>query len=284
MENLTPAEVLENAKQALNILDFENAEKFLNYGLKQNPYSAEIHLGFAQYYFLQRNLEGALFWGQKAKELATDRGDAVALIAACYLAANQVGRAIEALEKALVDSPGHPELLGGLGKALNRAGRHEEALPHLRNALEGTQAPELVHYDLALAYAESAQNEAHIEKAVDHLTSSIEANPSFPLPYFLLSQLSVRLDLLDQAIEVLADGLAYNPNMPALRENLHELYLMKQDHEQAMVQAMELVAFRGAPTDYMRVGNTALLTQDFKGAVVAYKQAQEGRPMTRGRF
>ena len=53
---------------------------------------------------------------------------------------------------------------------------------------------------------------------------------------------------------------------------------MKRDPEQAMVQAMELVAFRGAPTDYMRVGNTALRTQDFKGAVVAYKQAQEGAP------
>ena len=278
MENLTQTEVVAKGLEALKILDFENAEKYFSYGLKQNEYSAEVHLAFAKFYILQRKVDAALFWAQKARDLADDKGDAIALIAACHLAANQVGQAIDILQKAQISSPDNPQVLGGLGKALIRAGKPAEAKPHLLKALETTDAPDLVNYDLALVFVDDPTDISDFEKAVDYLTAAIEANPSFPPPYFLLSKISVKLDMVDQAIEVITDGLAYNPNMLPMWEELHGLHMIKNDPEQAMVQAMELVARRGDPADYVRVGNTALFSKDYKGAILAYKQSHDLNP------
>tara|TARA_Y100001954_G_C15792609_1_gene595921 strand:+ start:424 stop:1635 length:1212 start_codon:yes stop_codon:yes gene_type:complete len=278
MENLTQAEVVAKGLEALKNLDLENAEKYFNYGLQQNEYSSEVHLGFAKLYLLQQKLDAALFWAKKARDLAEDKGDAYALIATCHLMANQVGQAVNLLQKALKDSPENPQVLSGLGKALIRAGKHAEAKPHLLKALETTDAPELVNYDLALAFADGPEDVSDFEKAVDYLTASIEANPGFAPPYFLLSHISVKLEMVDQAIEILTDGLAYNPNMLPMWEELHGLYMTANKPEKAMVQAMELVSRRGDPTDYIRVGNTALFSKDHKGALLAYKQAHELNP------
>jgi len=275
LENLNHQEILEKGAKALKDFQLDSAEAFFSYGLKQNEYSAEAHLGFAKLYLLKGNAETAHFWAQKAKDLAEDKADAVAIIAACHMCANRFGQAISLLQKALVDAPDNALVLANLGKALVMSGKAEEAKPILTKALQASDALEVVHYDLAVAYAENPQDVSELEKAIDHLTAAIEANPSFPPPYFLFSKISVRLDLADQAIALLSDGVGYNPDMLPFWEELHALYVNQQNAEKAMVQALELVSRRGSPLDYMRVGNTALLTQDYKGALLAYKQAHE---------
>lgn len=278
MEDLSPEEVIHHGTEALQVLDFAKAEEYFTYALKQNQYSADAHLGFARLYLMQSNMESALFWGKKAKSLTDDKGDATALIASCYLRQNKVEQARKLLEGELENSPSNPRVLHQLGKALTLSGESKEAIQCLQQALETTETPEVVHYDLAVARFDNPKDSDEVEKAIDHLTSAIEANPGFPAPYFLFSNVCVKLSIVDEAINVLEGGVGFNPNMIALREELYALYMIQQDTEKAMVQAVEIATIRGAPTDVLRIGNTAVAAEDYKGALVAYKKALEQTP------
>jgi predicted Zn-dependent protease len=74
---------------------------------------------------------------------------------------------IAAYGKALAIQPDHPAAAYGLGRALLRAGRNEEAAARLTSALERAPEPGPIHYDLAVALknlGRTTESEKHLAK------------------------------------------------------------------------------------------------------------------------
>ena len=68
-------------------------------------------------------------------ELAPRHGDASRLLGAIYLQAGKPEQALPLLQDALQEQPQNPEILNCLGIALGEAGRGEEAVTHFRQAV-----------------------------------------------------------------------------------------------------------------------------------------------------
>lgn len=275
---MTEPSLLEQGQKFLEDFELLEAEEAFRQAMQAMPHEPEVYLGMTRLLLLRGEPEKAQGMARQAASLTEDKAEAEALIAACEMQLDRVDEAISMLKRTNQWHPNHPLVLSNLGKAMAMVGEYDKAREYSTKALELGAAREEVEHDLGIICSGLHDFEA----AVDHFVASIEANPTYLPSYFRLGQFAKLLGLVDDTIQLFEDGVSLMPDMVQLREELHVLYMVQQDVESAMREALELAARRGWAEDYLRVGNTALLMEDMESARVAYETAVEVDPTDMG--
>lgn len=175
--------------------------------------------------------------------------------------------AAEALDQALLRSPGSPVVLGALARLHTRAGRFEAADTCLAEAM--TLDPGALSLRSALAELRLAQGRD--SEAVAAYAAAIRQQPSLPLPYVLLAEVMVRQGQLEAALATVGRALQHQPAFtPAL--TVRADLLLRTGRFEAGFDALARI---GAPQDET-VGNRGALPEDL--VEVALCCALEGEP------
>ncbi len=152
------------------------------------------------------------------------------------LSAPEPGETRAALER-ISDTPGlEAAAIYYLGQIANLERQHEEAIVHLKKALQTDPNATGVHYPLAQAYRALGQNDLarehlgrfklKIPKAKDPLLDQLHAATKRSLPAFQKAITATREGEYATVVERFAEGLAVDPdNLPARVSYARALYL-----------------------------------------------------------
>ncbi|MHC5374559.1 tetratricopeptide repeat protein [Enterococcus sp. LJL120] len=158
-----------------------------------------------------------------------------------YFSNDQFGEAIARYQKLV--HQGVSEISGVLmderiGTALGMAGEFEEAIPYLEAAV-AVEATDDRLFQLAFTYLQIKEN----QKAIHYLQQLRETNPQYQSLYLFLAEALQEEELLEEAQNVIEEGLRENPFQVDLyhfaSENAFRLHDVKRS-EELLLQALEL--------------------------------------------
>lgn len=158
-----------------------------------------------------------------------------------YFSNDQFGAAIEQYQKLVsngVDDVSGILVTERIGTALSMAGEFEEAIPYLEAAVEaGVTDDRLFH--LAFTYLQMKDN----QKAIHYFQELREVNPQYQSLYLFLAEILQEEELLEEAQEVIEEGLKENPFQVELYHFASENAFRLHDiagAEQFLLKALEL--------------------------------------------
>lgn len=158
-----------------------------------------------------------------------------------YFSNDQFGEAIARYQKLV--HQGVSEISGVLmderiGTALGMAGEFEEAIPYLEAAV-AVEATDDRLFQLAFTYLQIKEN----QKAIHYLQQLRETNPQYQSLYLFLAEALQEEELLEEAQDVIEEGLRENPFQVDLyhfaSENAFRLHDVKRS-EELLLKALEL--------------------------------------------
>lgn len=162
-----------------------------------------------------------------------------------------------------------------IGSSLSMLGEFEEAIPFLEKAINEEQTDDRL-FQLAFTYLQLQEN----QKAIALLQQLKALNPHYQSLYLSLAEALQEEEQLEEAREVLAEGIKENPFLVDLyqlaSENAYRLHDTAQA-EALLIQALEL----GEKTDETRLtlSNLYLNEQRFDDVIETVKQMEEqGHP------
>jgi tetratricopeptide (TPR) repeat protein len=123
----------------------------------------------------------------------------------------QSDRAAEFFQRALEEAPDFPSAHMGLGALLNRAGRHQEAIPHFRAAITLSPGFSEAHYNLGLALAATGA----ADEAVQEFNEALRLRPADADTHFALAKTLVTRKQPELAAQHYKEGLAIQPRNAA---------------------------------------------------------------------
>lgn len=134
-------------------------------------------------------------------------------------------KAQKASEEALEKHVGHPAFHLYLGKALIGRERYADALIHLNNALELTDAddPQLLN-KIYVNKGAVLQKQNDFEQALDNYSSALEINRTNPNVFIYRGNLYYKRESYDQALADFQEVLELDPNNHVARYNLGMCY------------------------------------------------------------
>ena len=120
----------------------------------------------------------------------------------------QYDRAIAECERAVSLDPNSAENIFWLGMTLNWAGRTEEAIPYIQNAIRLNPLPPALYFvQLAVAYRDSGQ----YEKAIEACKKALQQEPNTQFAYIHMAISYIRLGQEKEARAAAAEILRINP-------------------------------------------------------------------------
>jgi adenylate cyclase len=125
-----------------------------------------------------------------------------------YATNRQYEKAIAASERAISLNPNSAESNMRLGLVLSYAGKAEEGIPYMQNALRMNPFPSPNYFlDSASIYRESG----HYEKAIEAAKKALQSEPNSYLPYVILAISYIRLGREEEARAAAAEVRRINP-------------------------------------------------------------------------
>ncbi len=208
---------------------FRNARKLQPRELRWPYYAGYLAM-------MAGNADQALDYLQAAKDIDPDYPTLYLRLGKVRLDRSELGEARAALER-IADTPGLEAAANYyLGQIANLERQHEEAIVHLKTALQTDPNATEVHYPLAQAYRALGQNDLarehlgrfklKIPEAKDPLLDQLHAAAKRSLPAFQKAITATREGEYATAVERFAEGLAVDPdNVPARVSYARALYL-----------------------------------------------------------
>lgn len=170
-----------------------------------------------------------------------------------------------------------------LGQALLLQGRPEAAIEPLRWVARRSQDP-AIETLLARALTDAGRR----DEALGQLRQAMERRPPYPLAFVELGDLLGKLGRLDEALAVFEVGLALTPDAAILRMGLGHLSLKRNDR--AAARALFAQVRAAAPERHdarVALADVLVLDGDYAAAADLYRLALDMRPddaMTRISF
>jgi adenylate cyclase len=199
-----------------------------------------------------QTLERALALAQKAIALDDSLPGAHSLLSQVYAQKQQYDQAIVEGERAIALDPNNAESYDRQAAVLNFAGRPEEALPMLEQAMRlNPHYPPFYVGDLGWTYSLTGQ----YTEAVATLKEAISRSPNLMVYHVILadsyvqqwaSQQGSDAQTLEQAVAAAQRGLALNDSYPFGHVRLGTVYLWQKQYDQALAEMERAVAL--APT------------------------------------
>ncbi len=135
-----------------------------------------------------------------------------------YLADNQTGRAVEALEKAIEKKSDYYEAYSVLAKVYEKLGQEDKALVVLEEAILKSQRPELIYESGRIYY-----NQGRIEKAIERFQTAVEINPHYANACYSLGLAYEKKGDRVKALEQFRRVLELNPDNEEVRKMIKEI-------------------------------------------------------------
>jgi len=224
-----------------------------------------------------QSLERALALAQKATALDDSLPIAHSLLSGIYALQQQYEQAIAEGERAIALDPNNAQSYEGQAQALNWAGRPEEALRAVEQAMRlNPRYPPAYYFHLGWAYSLTgryAEAVATLKETISHSPTHLGAHVTLALSYMRqwASQQSADVQTLAQALAAVQRALALNDSWHHSYMVLGYIYLYQQQHEQALVEMERAVAL--APTEAMSFAALAELLSSMGRTEDALKAA-----------
>ncbi len=240
----------------------------------QNPYRiAKAHQSLAYLYFPLRNYPASLMHANAAEnEWRLSKNyhgltEIKYLEAALHLNTNELGKAIQLCEEALIICRDHklndlyPDILNYLASLNSRAGRHEQAVVMLKELMKITGHDDIVYTYALVDMGISLKNLKRFDEAsaaYDNAMSLAVKNNFTDLFGAILSNkahVAFAENKLDLAEHLAQEALAYNlkDDVPAWQLDSYELlrtiYEKKKDYRQALLYADKYLALHDTLND-----------------------------------
>ncbi len=272
------------------------ARQMFEEALALDPQYAEAYARLGATYWLEwglhwsadpQTLEGALALAQKALTLDDSLPVAHSLLSLVYALKQQYDQAIEEGERAIALDPNNAGSYANQAEALNLAGRPEEALRMVEQAMRlNPRYPPVYLYELGQAYRLTGR----WAEAVATLKETISRSPNFlPAHRHLAAsyvqqwacQQSADAQTLAQALAAAQRAIAFNDAFPLSHVRLGSVYLWQKQYEQALAEMERAVALD--PNDafgYAFLAETLSRVGRPEEAVGMVEQALRRKPFT----
>jgi tetratricopeptide (TPR) repeat protein len=253
-----------------------------------DPSLAEGHLLLGLAY---RSLGSAELMGEAVAELrqalALDPGFVPArlYLAHLYIDLRRVERAREELDAALVQLPGHPQVLALLGEVERQLGNPRRSLEVNRQALKADESFVEARYYVGLALLDLGQR----DEAIRELERVVRSDPKRAEVHLSLGAAYLDAGRLDEALKALRQGTQIAPARADIRVQLARAYrskgLLTKAEEQLKLAVPEKAATLGAPLDqhlesdlYLERGLLRLQQGRLEAAAEAFRKVLEMDP------
>jgi adenylate cyclase len=169
-------------------------------------YGMDVYLGTTE--SSDQSLARAFELAQKAISLDNTNGAAYSVLSWLYATKREYEKAIAESERAISLNLNSAESYMRLGLVLAYAGRAEEGIPYMQNALRLNPFPSCNYFsNLATIYRESG----HYEKAIEASKKALQCEPNSQIPYITLAISYIRLGREEEARAAAAEILRINP-------------------------------------------------------------------------
>jgi adenylate cyclase len=194
------------------------AKKILEEAVALDPEYPRLYMGLAIVHMYDmwygttespdQSLDLAFELAQKAISLDNSNATAHGILGHVYAMKRQYDRAIAECERAVFLDPNSAENIFWLGMALNWAGRTEEAIPYIQNAIRLNPLPPALYFvQLAVSYRDSGQ----YEKAIEASKKALQREPNTQFAYIHMAISYIRLGQEKEARAAAAEILRINP-------------------------------------------------------------------------
>jgi adenylate cyclase len=198
------------------------AKKLFQDAIALDPEYPNPYLGLALCHLLDRwlgtsessdqSLGLAFDLVQKAFSLDESNAAAHGILGQIYSMKRQYEKAIAEAERGVLLDPNSSDNLLRLGMILNWAGRAEEAIPYIQNAIRLNPFPPAAYsatcfIHLAVAYRDSGK----YEKAIEAAKKALQLEPNTQFPYIHITVSYIRLGREEEARAAAAEILRINP-------------------------------------------------------------------------
>lgn len=137
-------------------------------------------------------------------------------LAALLTDAGREQEAIEHLQQALRLKADYPDAHNNLGRALHDSGRLQEAIEHYERAIELKPGFPTAHYNLGLALAQAGD----LEEAIAHYRQALRLQPTYTQAHLNLGNALADAGRLEEAIKQYEETLRLDPNFVGAHYNL----------------------------------------------------------------
>jgi len=233
-----------------------------------------------------QTLERALASARRAVALDDSLPAGHVILSLIYVRQQQYDKAIAESERAIILDPNNDNSYVNQAEVLNVAGRPEEALRAVEQAMRlNPRYPPLYLYELAWAYSATGR----YTEAIATLQELISRNPNFMAHFHLAisyllqwhSQQSPAGQTLAPAMEAAQQALTLNDSLPINHIVLGCVYLFQRQYDQALVE-MERVVTLGPNEagNYAALAATLSLVGRMEEALETAAQALRLKPGT----
>jgi adenylate cyclase len=210
--------------QALELFDKSTkegnaqAKKLLEEAIALDPEYPRLYMGLAEAHVVdvwfgatespEQSLAWAIELAQKAISLDDSNAAAYSVLGWVYAMKRQYDQAIAECERAVFLDPNSADNFLRLGIALNWAGRAEEAIPYIQNAIRLNPLPDAEYFiPLTVAYRDSGQ----YDKAIEASKKVLQREPNSQWAYIHMAVSYIRLGRDEEARAAAAEILRLNP-------------------------------------------------------------------------
>jgi len=195
-----------------------HARKILEEAIALDPEYSRLYEGLAMTHIVdvwygttestEQSLARAFELAQKAISLDDSNAVIHCVLAVVYAMKKQYDKAIAECERAVSLDPNSAENIVRAGTVLNWAGRAEEAIPYLQNAIRLNPLPPAIYFvQLANSYRDSGQ----YEKAIEACKKALQREPNTQFAYIHMAVSYIRLGQEKEARAAAAEILRINP-------------------------------------------------------------------------
>jgi tetratricopeptide (TPR) repeat protein len=257
--------------------DMASALEAANYGIRQYPYSAILHIKKADLLIAKRHYHEALELLEKAELL--DRGDINLYILKTdvYLALDQQKKAADILEKAIHSFEGEEriELLFELADVYDDYEEFDKVFNCLKLILEQDNTNEEALYKICFWTDYTGRNEEGIKLH----QKIIEEHPFTELAWFNLGAAYQGVKLYEKAIDAYLYAIAIDEKFDYAYRNMGDAYLRMRKYKEA-IEVLQKVLELTRPEDviYEAIGHCYDKLKNYAQARFHYRKASHLTP------
>jgi adenylate cyclase len=187
----------------------------------------------------EKSIEEAFELAQKALIKGDDDAGVRYLLGFVYVNKGQFEKGVSEVKVARDLFPNSAEINAGLGMILNDAGRHEEAIPPLKNAIRLNPIPPSWYYvNLGTAY----RNTGRYEKASLEYKKAVQLQPDNMFAHMHLALCYVNLNQLEAARAEAAEVVRIDPDF-SLARYINNASWRSEDAKQRRIDEMRKAGF-----------------------------------------
>lgn len=242
--------------------------------LATDSQNAELHDELGSLYAQQKDWSHAQEEFASAIHLNSDLAAAHLHLGLAMQAQGQKGGTLEIMQAAQT-APQNATIALELGKALVADGKDEQAIPHLRRALELDSGSIEASYQLALALQRSNE----VQQAIALLKKVVAAEPNNAEAMTNLGMALSQAQQAKDAVPVLQRSISLAPESVTAHQNLAAAYVQLSQFGDAVVelhQALKLAP--DAPQLHYDLGLALKMQDDVAGAIPELETAQRLDP------